>query len=498
VSDHPDRTDHPDTDRDDVDIAARARATRVVVVGGGIAGLTAAWECARIGMPVVLVEAAGRLGGNIETATLDGIDVDLIAEAFSLRAQALGDLIDELGLRGAVEPAADESIAVAVPAAGGVEVVTLPDNRAGIPANTWAVPVRRLIGSAGVWRAYLDRLRPPLTIGRERSLGVLVRTRMGARMRERLVAPLTIGTWGVDPDEIDVDLAVPGLSAALTRVGSLAGAVDSLLPPATAGADATSPPRRATLRGGLSGLVDALAERLAALEADVRVDTRVTALSREAGGWTVHLEDTGEDDGGGTASTLAADVVVLAAGPRVAAALVAPLDIPLDLAPDLDRDAPDDTPASVTRQVVTLVMDAGTSNAGPASVYPVPGTMATASALDVAAAWPTVAAAAGPDRRVLRLTLDDADPIAVAAGEVARLWPGVGEVRASAVRAVELLPPASVLGHAERAARARAALARGKGMAAVGEWLAGGGIASVVADTVRELERVRGDALWRS
>jgi hypothetical protein len=40
-----------------------------------------------------------------------------------------------------------------------------------------------------VWRAYLDRLRPPLTIGRERSLGALVRSRMGARLRDRLVAP---------------------------------------------------------------------------------------------------------------------------------------------------------------------------------------------------------------------------------------------------------------------------------------------------------------------
>jgi len=474
VSDHPDR---PQPDHDRPDLVDRARATRVIVVGGGIAGLTAAWECARIGMPVVLVDAAGRLGGDIETATLDGIDVDLIAETFSLSARALGALIDQLGLREDVEPAADESVAVAAPSANGIEVVTLPANRAGIPANTWAPPVRRLIGDVGVWRAYLDRLRPPLTIGRERSLGALVRTRMGARVRERLVAPLTIGTWAVDPDEIDADLAVPGLSAALTRVGSLGGAVDQL--PST---------RRATLRGGLSRIVDRLAERLALLDADVRVDTRATSLSRTADGWALQV---GNADGT-AAEILTADVVVLAAGARSATALVAPLDISSDVA--FERSA------SVKRHVVTLVMDAGTSTAGPVSVYPVPGTMAAASAIDVTAAWPSIAAAAGPDRRVLRLTLHDEDPIAtpiaIAAAEAAKLWPGIGAVRAAAFRPIELMPPASALGHAERVARMRASLAHLDGVVAVGEWLAGGGIASVVADTVRELEHVRRDALW--
>jgi len=471
VSDRPDRPqpDHERPEHERPDLVDRARATRVIVVGGGIAGLTAAWECARIGMPVVLVDAAGRLGGDIETATLDGIDVDLVAETFSLSARALGELIDQLGLREDVEPAADESVAVAAPTANGVEVVTLPENRAGIPANTWAPPVRRLIGNVGVWRAYLDRLRPPLTIGRERSLGALVRTRMGARVRERLVAPLTIGTWAVDPDDIDADLAVAGLSAALTRVGSLGGAVDQL-PSA----------RRATMRGGLSRIVDSLAERLALLDADVRVDTRATSLSRTADGWAVQLENAD----GTAAETLTADVVVLAAGARTATALVAPFDVALEL------------PASVKRHVVTLVMDAGTSTAGPASVYPVPGTMAAASAIDVTAAWSSVAAAAGPDRRVLRLTLHDEDPIAVAAIDAAKLWAGIGAVRAAASRPIELVPPASALGHAERVARIRASLAHLDGVVAVGEWLAGGGIGSVVADTVRELEHVRRDALW--
>lgn len=467
------------------DLAERARSTRVVVVGGGIAGLVAAWECARIGMRVTLLEASGRLGGRIETAAVDGITVDLGPEAFSLSATALAGLLDELGLRGEVEPVRDASVAVAAPAAGGPRVVTLPANRAGIPANVWAEPVRRLIGGRGVWRAYLDRLRPPLTIGRERSLGALVGTRMGARLRDRLVAPVTVGTWGIDPDTVDADLAVPGLSAALTRAGSLAGAVGHLLPDEDDGA---SRPRRGRLRGGLARLVTALAERLLLLEADLRVHTRASALTRDAQQWLVHVD---ASDDAENVDPLPADIVVLAAGAATAAALSRGHGVVLDV------------PSLPVREVVTLVMDAGTAAAdGPATIYSVPGTMAAASVIDVGAAWEGVREQAGPARRVLRVTLDTSDPrvaedpVGVAVVEATRLRPGIGGVRAAAHRRVELAPPASVLGHAERTATIRAELARRGGLIAVGEDLAGGGVSAIVADALDEVERIRHRVLW--
>jgi thioredoxin reductase (NADPH) len=44
----------------------------VIVIGGGIAGLTAAWYCARRGLPTALLEGEGMLGGQVATvSTLD-------------------------------------------------------------------------------------------------------------------------------------------------------------------------------------------------------------------------------------------------------------------------------------------------------------------------------------------------------------------------------------------------------------------------------------------
>ena len=189
---------------------SRARDTRVVVVGGGVAGLVAALEWARIGATVTLVEARDRLGGAVETVELDGLPIDLVADALPHGRPEVDALLGELGLCDLVENAAPLPVWLASPSAPLPAATVL-----GIPANPWAGDVRRIIGWSGAWRAYLDRLRPPLTIGHERSLGRLVRARMGDRVVDRLVAPATRALYDLSPDDIDVDIAAPGLNAAL-------------------------------------------------------------------------------------------------------------------------------------------------------------------------------------------------------------------------------------------------------------------------------------------
>src|SRR5690606_30249852 len=124
------------------------------------------------------------------------------------------------------------------PRAGGAWLAGLPGGIAaplpkggvlGIPAVAFAKDVVRIIGWRGAWRAYTDRMRPLLTIGQERSLGRLVRTRMGDLVHDRLVAPVTAGVYSANPDDIDVDIAAPGLNAEMSASGSLSGGVANLL-----------------------------------------------------------------------------------------------------------------------------------------------------------------------------------------------------------------------------------------------------------------------------
>ncbi|WP_417564613.1 protoporphyrinogen oxidase [Microbacterium sp.] len=489
------------------ELAAQAAGTHVAVIGGGIAGLVAAWECAKVGVDVTVFEASDRVGGTIRTIELDGLRVDAAADGFG--ARGLTRLIDELGFGDAVVTPATEQRWVYTDAAA-----PLPeDTFLGVPENMFSTEARHLLGTGGMWRAYLDRLRPPLTIGHERRLDVLVRTRMGSKVLDRLVAPLTAGIYGTTPDRIDVDAAAPGLNAALTRAGSLSGAVATLRAERGDGTAVHS------LAGGMGRLVETLAERLIERGATVRTGAAVTALTAPRDGrpqWTVRVDDgaqaapgeaPGADSAGkpGMASQAPAefDAVIVATGETAARALLAPIVEALP-APEADADAAVET--------VTLVVDASGLDALPrgAEIVVAPGRRAAASAQHLTAKWEWLAAAAR-GRHVVRVTfgsggevpatagLDDAQAIALARAEASALF-GVdlddAAVRAAGRERFVSAPNRAVRGRSGAATRVRNAVEALPRLAVTGAWLAGSGLAQIVPDAAAAADRLRRRALF--
>jgi len=473
------------------DLAAHAHETHVVVVGGGIGGLVAALACAKVGIRVTVLEASDRLGGGVCTVDVAGLRVDIGAEGYATRGGAVRGLVDELDLTDAVVPTAPRAEWISgLP--GGAAPVPEATVR-GIPENPWEASVRRLIGRRGTWRAYLDRLRPPLTIGQERSLGRLVRTRMGELVLDRVVAPLSLGGFSIHPDDVDVELVAPGLNAALTRTGSLAGAVMQLR------ADRGPKPAGDGLEGidgGMTRLVDALHDRLHTLGAEVRLNNAVDALERrDDGRWSVLLAaaEAHEID--------IADAVILAAGADEARRLLAAV------VPALER-----TPVTAL-EVVTLVVESKALADAPVrtAVYPVPGTAVAASVTDSTARWPWMrqetdrrthvlkVAFGGPGAEPATAALDDSAAAALALAEAAALLEvplEAAQLRGSHRARWSQPPPVSALGHAEAADAARSAIHSIPGLAVVGAWISGTGLAQVVPDAIAEAERVRRHALW--
>ena len=75
----------------------------VLVLGAGLAGLSAARDLKRSGADVIVLEARERAGGRVEAVTLpDGRTIQAGGEVFGPGHTAYGELVDELGL--AVEP----------------------------------------------------------------------------------------------------------------------------------------------------------------------------------------------------------------------------------------------------------------------------------------------------------------------------------------------------------------------------------------------------------
>lgn len=491
------------------DLAARAGATRVAVVGGGVAGLVTALEFAKLGMRVTVLEAGDRFGGVLRAATVAGIRVDVGAESFATRGGHVRALVDELGLSDAVvTPAAGGAWVAGVP---GVGAAPLPRGGVlGIPDNVWDPAVRRVIGWGGAWRAYLDRLRPPLTIGHDRSLGHLVRSRMGQKVLDRLVAPVTSGVYSARPDEIDVDAAAPGLNAALTRTGSLSGAVAELR------ADATATPGSAVagIEGGMTRLVDALADRLAELGVTLRSGVAIEGLRRVGGEWELTpAADPARDAADPARDTadprdaeegIRADVVIVATPEAEARRLLLPL------APQLGAEPA----AAPVVEIVTLVVHAPELDAAPrgTGVLTVPHAFAAKALTHATAKWAWVKDRADPGVHVVRVSfgaqdeepetagMDDAQAAALALAQAAELL-GVplsaDRLRGAHRERFVQSQPASVIGRTDLVTGARAAIRALPGLGAVGAWLSGTGLAQVVPDAIAEAERVRHAALWR-
>ena len=421
-----------------------ATSDRVVVVGGGLAGLTAARRAALGGAEVVVLEAADRLGGQLSRHTVGGIPLDAGAESFATRGGTVAALAESLGLGDdVVEPLEapawlfrSDATAIALPAT----------SLLGIPGTPLAADVVAVIGARAAWRAQLDLLMLGQIGSHATSLGQLVRTRMGRGVLEGLVAPVVRGVHSVDPDDLPVERADPRLRATMLDEASLQGSVRRLRDPAVAGAQV------AGLRGGVARLIDALASELDRLGVTVRRGARVEAA----------------DESG----------VTVAGGERLDGRVVI-------AAPGVSGRA--DPSRLVT--LVTLVVDAPGLDAAPrgTGVLVVAGSGVQARALThVTAKWSWVAELAA-GRHVLRLSYDhDARTDDAQAVESA--------TRDASVLLGQPLPvpdDAAVVTWERAAPRTHAV----DGMQYVGESVSGTGIAAVVAQAdVASVDRPENDS----
>jgi oxygen-dependent protoporphyrinogen oxidase len=293
---------------------------KLLVVGGGIAGLAAAHratELARergIALELTLLEARDRLGGTIGSERVDGFLVETGPDSFlSEKPWALA-LCRRLGVEDRLVPTDDRFRKVFVWHRGRLH--PLPDGFQ-LLAPTALLPfaTSSLFSLPGKLRMALD-LVLPRGGGDDESLGAFVRRRLGAEALERVAQPLVAGIYTADPDDLSLTATMPRFLELERRERSvilgLRRAVRQAPLPGTSGARWSL---FVTFAGGMEELVTTLAARLPA--GTVMLKQRVSTLERTGAGWCAATAEGGRVE---------ADRVILATEAHATARLTRYLD----------------------------------------------------------------------------------------------------------------------------------------------------------------------------
>jgi protoporphyrinogen/coproporphyrinogen III oxidase len=295
-------------------VSSGARPGRVVIVGGGIAGLAAAYFLRDQVGSVTVLEGSPQLGGKLATSEVAGLAVDSGAEALLARRPEAVDLIAELGL---ADRLVDQGATTARIWTRG-EFRPLPRRQfMGVPGDFDELERTRIVSSAGVARAREDVSRPATPRDGDVAVAEFVGARLGAEVVDRLVEPLLGGVYAGRPDQLSYEATLPALAQASLSRRSLVDAVNALLGPAQRQRDSAPPPVFTTLAAGLGTLPETVAR---ASGACVRTKATVRELARTAHGWRLTIGPTISPE------YADADAVILALPARPAGRLVGQVD----------------------------------------------------------------------------------------------------------------------------------------------------------------------------
>lgn len=281
----------------------------IVVVGGGVAGLTAAYSAVRAGARVTLLEGAPSVGGKLQVSEVAGLPVDAGAEAMLARRPEGLELVRELGLADRFTYPGTTSAAIWSRGA----LHPMPAGQLmGVPADLMALARSQVLSPGGLARVPLDLLLAETPRGEDVSVAEYVGARVGPEVVDRLVEPLLGGVYAGRTNELSFDATMGGLATAARNHRSLITAARAVREAAPKDAG----PVFTTLVGGLGSLPGVLAEKVTGLGGEVRTGAMVRELRRTPSGWRLTVGPAREPE------YVEADAVIVAVPARPAQRLL--------------------------------------------------------------------------------------------------------------------------------------------------------------------------------
>ena len=275
---------------------------QVVVVGGGISGLSCAYRLRQLGIPTLLFEAALRAGGLMGTVEKGGFLFETGPQSFQ-STPLLTKLIGELGLEDELVQA-DQRSPRYILRHGRMQKIAMSPQA--LLAGSFLSPKSRWKIASEVFR----RTKPP---SEEESLANFVRRKFGHEILEYLVSPFVSGVYAGDAEKLSLRAAFPSLEEWEREYGSvIRGAMKSRKKNGE-----RKPPALCSFKRGMAMLPNTLATSLGG---DMRQGVPVASVTRTgSSGYEIRLE------GGSGAGAIRAAAVVVAAPSFATSHILRPL-----------------------------------------------------------------------------------------------------------------------------------------------------------------------------
>ena len=236
----------------------------IAIVGGGIAGLTAAYylqkEIKEKQLPykIKLIEASNNLGGKIKTIKKDGYMIERGPDSFLIRKQSAARLVKEVGLEhDLVKNGTGQSFILVKN-----KLHKMPSGSfMGIPTEVRPFLFSRLFSTKGKLRAACDVVLPRGEQVSDQSLGKFFRRRFGDELVDNLVEPLLSGIYAGDINELSLMATFPNFYQLEQKHRSLVRGLQTSMPKKKK-TKGSKPSMFYSLKNGLQSLVEAIEEKL--------------------------------------------------------------------------------------------------------------------------------------------------------------------------------------------------------------------------------------------
>lgn len=253
----------------------------IAIVGGGISGLSAAYELSIRKIPFTLFEASSRLGGLVRTEHLAGFTIEAGADSMLAQKRAALELCAELGLEPKLISPRDPRTAFVLHR-GELHALPAP-SMLGIPATWKGLATYSLLPPLARARIALEPLVPVPRDRSDESVASFFRRRFGSASVDRVAQPLLGGIHAGSVERLSLPALFPGLAEA-ERSGPRVWRWIRRTAEPSGGAGAFR-----SLASGMGELVEGLRRRLPA--GSVRCGSAVTNLARTGDGWRLATAD---------------------------------------------------------------------------------------------------------------------------------------------------------------------------------------------------------------